>query len=290
VSKELFDEAIGAVPPSTVDVDAVLDRERRRARVRRVANPWTAAAAGVAAVAVGAALVFVPGGTGGTGGTAVAPGANGTPSAPPSPESCGFDPRPTGPPLSQNPAVVAGRLTPVLKAAVQQRVAAGTQLTAHAEGEYPRGTQHGPLTFYHVFSTPVPKDGACSGGEDYFMAAATTADGPRRGNVWAMVTRLGSVNGPPTECDNPPDGMTGSCNRKTGPHGEVVVESTFTSPGGPTVERSNVTKPDGTGVIVEAQNVAGSAKQDGEPEMPAPPLSLAQLTEVALDPGLTLYP
>jgi hypothetical protein len=142
VSKDLFDEAIGTVPPSTVDVDAVLDRERHRARVRRVANPWTAAGVGVAAVAVGAALVFVPvgsGGAGGSGGTAVAPGAAGTPSAPPAPESCGFDPRPTGPPLSQNPAVVAGRLTPVLKAAVQQRVAAGTRLTAHADGEYRGG-------------------------------------------------------------------------------------------------------------------------------------------------------
>jgi hypothetical protein len=288
MSKELFDEAIGAVPPSTVDVDAVLDRERRRARVRRVANPWTAAGAGVAAVAVGAALVFVPGGSGGT---AVVPGASGTPSAPPAPESCEMDPRPTGPPLSRNPAVVAGRLTPVLKAAVQQRVAAGTRLTAHADGEYPKGTQHGPLTFYHVFSTPVLEDGGvCSGGEDYFMAAATTADGPRRGNVWAMVTRLGGLYGPPTECSNPPNDMTGSCSKTTGPHGEIVVESTMTSPGGPTVDRSTVTKPDGTGVIVEAQNVAGSAKQHGEPEMPAPPLSLAQLTEVALDPGLTLYP
>ncbi|NBH07965.1 hypothetical protein GTY80_32610, partial [Amycolatopsis sp. SID8362] len=49
MSKDQFDAAIGVVPPSTVDVEAVLDRERRRARVRRVANPWTAAGAGVAA-------------------------------------------------------------------------------------------------------------------------------------------------------------------------------------------------------------------------------------------------
>jgi hypothetical protein len=105
-----------------------------------------------------------------------------------------------------------------------------------------------------------------------------------------LVTRLGSVNGPPTECSEPPEETTGSCERKTGPHGEIVVESTYRLPHGATVDRSNVTKPDGTGVIVEAQNVAGSAKQDGEPEMPSPPLSLAQLTEVALDPGLTLYP
>jgi hypothetical protein len=52
----------------------------------------------------------------------------------------------------------------------------------------------------------------------------------------------------------------------------------------------NVTKPDGTGVIVEAENIASSAKQRKPPDMPSPPLSLAQLAEVALDPGLTLYP
>jgi hypothetical protein len=120
----------------------------------------------------------------------------------------------------------------VLLAAVQQRVAAGTRLTGHSEGEYPKGTQHGPLTFYHVFSTPVPHDGACSGGEDYFTAAATTAEGSRQGNVRAMVTRLGSVNGPATECAKPPEDTTGSCERKAGPHGEVVVESTFRLPTG----------------------------------------------------------
>jgi hypothetical protein len=289
MSKEQFDAAIGETPPSTVDVDAVLERERHRARVRRVVNPWTTAGAGVAAVAVGAVLVLTPGS-----GTAVVPGAAGTPSAPPSappsPDSCGFDPRPTGAPIPEKSAVAANRLTPVLTAAVQQRVAAGTQLSAHAQGEYPKGSQHGPLTFYHVFSAPVPHDGACSGGEDYFMAAATTADGPRKGNVWAIVTRLGGMSAPQTECSKPPELAQGSCERKTGPHGEIVVESTFTFPGGPTVNDTNVTKPDGTGVIVESQNVAESAKLAGPPEMPSPPLSLAQLTEVALDPGLTLYP
>ncbi|AEK40157.1 hypothetical protein [Amycolatopsis mediterranei] len=52
----------------------------------------------------------------------------------------------------------------------------------------------------------------------------------------------------------------------------------------------NVTKSDGTGVLVEAQNTARDAKQGDAPDMPSPPLDLAQLAEVALDPGLTLYP
>jgi hypothetical protein len=71
----------------------------------------------------------------------------------------------------------------------------------------------------------------------------------------------------------------------------VIVALTFTYPEDSTVNRVNVTKPDGTGVIIEAENVADSAKQkhDDSPDGP-PPLSLAQLKAVALDPGLTLYP
>ncbi len=285
MSKDQFDAAIGAVPPSTVDFEAVMDRERRRARVRRVANPWTAAGVGVTAVAAGAVLVLAPGGPAPS---VVQPGAASTP--PPSSEGCGLDPRPTGAPLREKSDVVASRLTTVLTDAVRQRVAAGTTLGPHSEGEYPKGTQHGPLTFYHVFSAPVAKDSTCSGGEDYFMAAASTTEKKHKGNVWAIVTRLGGNANPATECSPPPEKMQGSCHRRTGPHGETIVDEMLTTPGGPTSNRVNVIKPDGTGIIVEAQNVAGDAKHGGEPDMPSPPLSLAQLGEVALDPGLTLYP
>jgi hypothetical protein len=289
MSKDQFDAAIGAVPPSTVDVEAVLDRERRRAWVHRVANPWTAVGAGVAAVAVGAVVVLSPADPGPG---RVSPGAAGTPSAPASSDPCGHLPYPsqTGAPIPESATVAAGRLTAVVTAAVRQRLVAGTALSINSQGQYPKGTQYGPLTFYHVFSALVPHDGGCSGGEDYFSAAATTAEGPRRGNVWAVVTRLGGNATPATECSPPPDRAQGSCHRKTGPHGETIVEQTFTLLGGPTVNRTNVAKPDGTGVIVEAQNVADDAKRSATPDMPSPPLSLAQLTEVALDPGLTLYP
>ncbi|MFJ7218429.1 hypothetical protein [Amycolatopsis sp. NPDC098790] len=285
MSKEQFDAAIGVVPVSTVDVEAVLDRERRRARV---AIPWMTAGAGVAAVAVGAAFVFAPGDP------VLVPGS--APSAPvsPSPDPCAVSPYPpqTGAPIPEKADVAANRLSGVLTAAVQQRVAAGTKLQPHAQGEYPKGTQHGPLGFYHVFSAQVAYEGSCSGGEDYFMAAATTAGPAGKGNVWAIVTRLGGNATPATECGKPPVDTQQSCGRKTGPHGETIVEETLSSPGYATANRTNVTKPDGTGVMVEAQNVADDAKQrhpDG-PDMPAPPLSLAQLTDIALDAGLTLYP
>ncbi|MEU5261296.1 hypothetical protein [Amycolatopsis sp. NPDC021455] len=285
MSREQFDAAIGVVPPSTVDVDAVLDRERRRARVRRVANPWTAACAGVAAVAAGAVLVLAPGDPGPS---FVQPGAS---APPPSSDACRLAARPTTAPLREKANVVADRLTTVLTDAVRQRVAAGTTLGVHTLGQYPKGTQHGPLVFFHVFSALVPQDGGvCSGGEDYFMAAASTTEKAHKGNVWAVVGRLGGNASPATECGPAPADTQGSCHRRTGPHGETIVEETFTIADGPTVNRVNVAKPDGTGVIVEAQNTARDAKLGDAPDMPSPPLSLGQLAEVALDPGLTLYP
>ncbi|MEV4056506.1 hypothetical protein AB0J55_35325 [Amycolatopsis sp. NPDC049688] len=285
MSKDQFDVAIGVVPPSTVDVEAVLDRERRRARVRRVANPWTAVGAGVAAVAVGAVFVLAPGDPGPA---VVTPGAA---PPPPSADACKNAPRPTTAPLREKASVVADRLSTVLTDAVRQRVAAGTTLGVHPMGQYPKGTQHGPLAFFHVFSAFVShEDGECSGGEDYFMAAASTSEKAHKGNVWAIVTRLGGNAGPATECQPAPQDTQGSCHRRTGPHGETIVEERLVMPGGPTVDRVNVTKPDGTGVIVEAQNTARDAKLGDAPDMPAPPLSPAQLAEVALDPGLTLYP
>lgn len=282
MSKDRFDAAIGAVPPSTVDIDAVLDRERRRARA---AGSWTIAGASAAAAAVVAAIVFVPGDPGGA---TVMPG--NSPSA--SPDPCAHDPFPpqTGAPIPETADVAASRLSGVLRSAVSQRAASGTKLQPHAEGEYPKGKQHGPLTFFHVFSARVPYEGACSGGEDYFRAAATTVGAAGKGNVWAIVTRLGGNATPATSCSPPPDEAKGSCDRTSGPNGETIVALTFTVPGRATVNQVNVTKSDGTGVIVEAQNIATSAKLKAPPDMPSPPLSLAQLKAVALDPGLTLYP
>ena len=56
MDKQLFDDAIGEVPPSTVDVDAAIVRGRRAVRFHRVANP--AVAAGVAVVLLTGAVAY----------------------------------------------------------------------------------------------------------------------------------------------------------------------------------------------------------------------------------------
>jgi hypothetical protein len=61
MDKELFDDAIGEVPPSTVDVDAAIARGRRAAWTGRVMSPVTAVAAAVVLVTGGIALALLPG-------------------------------------------------------------------------------------------------------------------------------------------------------------------------------------------------------------------------------------
>jgi hypothetical protein len=51
MDKQLLDDAIGTAPPSTVDVEAIIGKQRRAARVRAVVNPRTAAVVGIVAVA-----------------------------------------------------------------------------------------------------------------------------------------------------------------------------------------------------------------------------------------------
>jgi hypothetical protein len=80
------------------------------------------------------------------------------------------------------------------------------------------------------------------------------------------------------------------CHRSFGPKGEVIVATTLTlKGGGPSTHRVEVARADKIGVILEAAN-AVDAKRDRKPDSPTPPLTLEQLTEIALDPGMTLYP
>ena len=60
--------------------------------------------------------------------------------------------------------------------------------------------------------------------------------------------------------------------------------------GGAMVNRVEITRNDGTGLIMHAENVADDAKKGGAPQTPAPPLTHDQLVSIALSPGVTLYP
>ncbi|KFU75684.1 hypothetical protein SAMN04489729_8442 [Amycolatopsis lurida] len=282
MTKERIDEIIGAAPLSTVDVEAIVARERKTAWLRP--NPWVATAAGVAAVAVGAAFVLAPGTPG-----AVSPAAA-TSSAPELPEPCKI-PTLMGPVPTEKPVDAATRLTGVLTTAVTTRLATGTTLTPNA-ANYPTGDPgRGPLQVVHS-ARPVTNDGGtCSGGEDEFVAGAATVRSGKKGSVQATLGRMGGRLNMPADCvDQTPVGMEQVCHRSFGPKGEVIVATTLTGKGGgPSIHRVEVARADRIGVILEASN-AVDAKHDRKPDSPVPPLTLEQLAEIALDPGMTLYP
>ncbi|PRY35748.1 hypothetical protein [Umezawaea tangerina] len=275
MDKTLFDEAIGTVPPSTVDVEGIIARQRRAERFRLSAHPW-AAAAGLAVVAVGAAAVLAPGGTTDAGGGP--------------PGGCGSL-LPTAPPLAEDETAVSARLSRVFAKAVEGMVPLGsTGFGPTSAADYPVGTRHRPFEFYHAFS-PIADDdqGGCSGGEDHFAGGAALSGKVVNGNVTAVVSRLGGHATPMAECAAGSVELTG-CERSTRSDGTVVVVTTIAGATGVRTFRADVTKPDGTGVIVQAANVTTDGKSAGAPEAAEPPLTHDQLVRVALDPGMTLYP
>ena len=91
--KAVLDEHIGTSPPSTVDLDRIIRRERRGRRIRRIGAGCAAAAMTALAVTVGAALT---GGIRPSSGPASAPGSVASPAPPQasvSPSPAGFRPQ-----------------------------------------------------------------------------------------------------------------------------------------------------------------------------------------------------
>lgn len=293
MDKQLFDNAIGATPPSTVDVDAVIASQRRAARVRRVAGPGVVAVAAVVAVTFGA--TYALSGAGSTGDPA-APG--GPPPSAASAQDRAEPAEPTcGPPPTEPIEDAEARLTAVLTSAVEPLLPADATLEPHPGARYSATSSdgHGPLEVYHV----LPEDGDdsnlgtpdCDLIEDMFLHYATVVDPAGTGSIHGILMRL-APNSVATVCAGPEvDPNEVACDVSTGPNGERVVASTSVlQQGGTTSYRVDVAKRDGTAVILSADNSVLGGKASSPPERPEPPLTMAQLVGIALDPGLTLYP
>lgn len=295
MSKELFDDAIGEVPPSTVDVDTVIARGRRAVLVRRLGPPV------VAAVAVG---VLVTGGVALTGqadrdgGPSVGEPPGTSSSQPVSVETTPVHPPTTeatargGPPACNDgtplprPVEVITRFDDLVFGLVRERLSATTALLPNPGARQSNGEQYGPLRFYHVYNHETgPEPGVC--GDGYFMALANTAGGDGAGNVMVLVAPAAHnellCSGPEVTA-----GQT-FCETTLGPNNELIMTSTLVSAGGVTTHRVDMIKPDGTSVVVSAENVGGTGKTGNAPTAASPPLSHGQLTAVALHAGLTLF-
>lgn len=312
MDKRVFDDAIGEVPPSTVDVDAVIAGGRRAARVRRLANP--AVAAGVAVVALTGVVAYTMTGDEGTGAPVGSPVvASSDPTTPtttsdPAPSdtpTSGPDapPPPTGgtnladsavpPPQCdedmESPGVVKGRLTAKVTEAVQgQR--ADLQLSPNAEGQYPQGTPHGPLEFYQVNNQAAGEPLPVCDANGYFMAVATTQAPEGGGNLLFTVSPAYAIDGMSMECADARLTEQVFCETVNGENGEVIMKTTYQFPGGVVMHRVELVRQDGNKLMVQAENTNTSSKSSGVMTAPAPPLTLDQLVAIGIDTDLTVFP
>jgi hypothetical protein len=287
--KQLFDDAIGEVPPSTVDVDAVITRGRRAARVRRVANP--AVAAGVAVVLLTGAIAYTM--TRGDGAGLGTPPPMTT--TPPNRTTSVTPPRP---PLDPTPPenckihdletalALNVRLTSVVGQAFHQQ-RPDVQLSPNRGAMFPDGAQYGPFEFYQVNEKPGTNRPVCDV-DSYSMARATTQAVEGGGNVLVVVapsfhpqTSLECTGAEPVET---------FCDVVTGTFGDRVMLTSRRGEGGMLQNRVDIIRADGTSVIVQAENINTTGKSGDAPTATAPPLTLDQLQVIGTAPGMTLFP
>lgn len=284
--KQLFDDAIGEVPPSTVDVDAVIARGRRAARLRRVANP--AVAAGVAVVLLIGAVAYTM--TRDAGVPVGGPPASPTTSpVPTTTRTKGQLPPDAKPPAAcsrpglEPGAAVARRVSPVAKAAVTAQ-RPELELMDNPVATYPQNVPHAAFDFYQVTGeTPVERS-ICDH-LSYFMGWATTRGPEGDGNV--LIVMMPAYFPTPGSCA---DYNPGQCEETKGPHGEPIVHSLETDEHGVINDQMSVVRPDGTLVRVAVENISTTIKSGGPPTASSLPLTFEQMVAIGTDPGLTLFP
>lgn len=289
MNKQLFDDAIGELPPSTVDVDAAIARGRRADRLRRVANPVLATIAAVAVLLGGAVALL----SNGDAGSAPAAPPSSTTAPTTSADLCDRT-TPTAPPQPEKPAVTEDRLTAVLTELVSSRLPEGATLERNPLTKGPDGK---PLGVEHFYSEPKPfKDAngtGCKGGEDEYLGEASVRWSGGTGSVMVHIGREGGWNGSADSiaCDEPGvDRAETYCRVETTPNGDLIKATSFGNAKGSKTNRLDVVRADQTAIVIESANMASSGKYPGPPDASAIPLTLAQLKEIALDPRMTMYP
>jgi hypothetical protein len=305
MSKQLFDDAIGEVPPSTIDVDAVVRRGRRAARLRRVANPVVAA--GVAVVLLTGVVAYTltrdGGGSGATMGTQPTTSASSQPSSesPSIPGSVIVPPPTSGestqlqaPPTPELPeackrtdletaAQLSARLTAFVSGAVHG-LRPDMQLSANM-GVAPG---RAPLEFYQVSGSKLNDNPSICAEDTYSMAIATTNGPEGAGNI--MIVIQPSYYDPDTLVCDGTSGETTSCKVVTNSAGDVIRKTTAKFEGGTSGNHVDVLRADGTSIMITADNIGTSIKTGGAPTATVAPLALDQMVGLATSPVMTLFP
>jgi hypothetical protein len=275
---DIFDEAIGASPPSRVDIDAIVGRRRRRTALRSGA---TLAGAGVVAAAVITAIVVnTPGPAAGPrGGLPVGAG-----QAPPSPAALPSRPPETAQEVQQRlSTTLTGALTAALPGAgISDRVTKASGIRVYPDlggmGAYQSSarltTSAGSGTFNSV-SAPRPK-----------ATPAATPTGP-----------ITDRPNPPTTCEEfwaasqtaPAHPDDRQCALSTGPDGQVALAG-IDRLDSQAIRYEVVVLWADCYVDVTLENYFEGWQDEGDPPdqtfLPAPQLTLDQLTALAENPAL----
>jgi hypothetical protein len=260
-----FDDAIGVVPPSPIDVDELINRGRRRGAYRRIGFIGTAV--GGVAVALAVAAGVLPA-------TGLAPGGGGA----------GAGAAATG---RKDQAATAARLTAALVKAVNAQAPGVRRTNDKLMGKLLQ-VQHLPQTGY---AGPFPITSGGPDNVDYYAADAVLAYGGKAGELSVFIGRTEAVTGPDMSCHGP-IGNVISCQTGSGPRGEQVIQREMRVEDRGASRRTflvDVTKSDGTTVRIMATNDLGRPG-DGRVAGPTPVLSFAQLIAIGADQGLTVSP
>jgi hypothetical protein len=297
--QSLFDAAIGTPPPSTLDLDRFIARQRRSHAWRRAA----AVGGGVgvaAAVVAGYAAVGLPLGAGAPIATtpALQPGASA--SSPPTPP-------PYTPPadVPAFDAAFTARVSPAARAAVRA-VRPDVTLSSNYPGRpalkfYSNRAEVAPPTVPSSYYASADVSDAEDGGGQLGILIGYESES----ELVEAPNGSGYVSGPNLDFDACPDpgsdSELASCETSTGPDGEQITATTMYFVDGEAVDAYAagagvhysvfVARTDGTEIIMTARNF----DRNGKPAKGArggrdlPPFTHDQLTRIALTPDLSFY-
>jgi hypothetical protein len=294
--QHLFEPVIGVPPPSTLDVDEFIGRQRRAQRRRRIGAIGTGAAAAFAVtVTVLAAVSAVRGGP--------APDDGGASSHETPPPTVGAYVRPTDPAAFH--AEFAARMNPAVRAAV---LAVRPDVTLEDNDVVPdtEGLEFGhnrpdqaPPTVPETYYASADVRDAEGRGMLEIAVGFTVAEADQvYANGWPSWPEMGLD----TVCPTDGTETLSACDASTGPDGSRIVAKTRYFVNGVPVDEYtqgasveyevHVTKPDGTQLQLWSTNfdryAPGPANLDDD--RVRPPFSAAELTEIAVQPALTFYP
>ncbi|MER7330849.1 MULTISPECIES: hypothetical protein [unclassified Micromonospora] len=271
--------AVAAPPPTRIEVDRLIADDRQRRRRLAWAMAGTGTAAVVAAVAVAPALLagpatapdgfILPPAAAGSTDASLCPIAEPSTSGPPAPQQSYDTVRERS---TERPDAGVARLTQALRPALAAVVPAGLRVD---------GTIPGCDRVQFVYEKSHWN----------YYAYVRLVRGGQVDNLTVMLM--------PTAADAPRGCAAAShpaaCTSSRLPDGSTLATSVST-PGDEGAERRwvLVERTDGTSVTVTTDNFRVALEESGgtpTPEFGPPPvLTVAQLTEIATTPGLTLYP